>query len=151
MLTKSQTDTILAALRFYQQHGMASAGEAIQDIATNMGEHRPLDERAIDELCDLLNGAPPPLRLVVHVEGGAVQSVLSERDAGTDVDVYILDYDTDGISDNALTGITQSDGSVSEAIVTVHQAEVVPISASIRLSDVFGETVAEIIDTGPGI
>lgn len=51
-------NTILAALRFYQESGMGdpfNRSGAIHDIATNGGEDISLDYDAIDALCERLN------------------------------------------------------------------------------------------------
>ncbi len=57
---KSQhLNTILAALRFYQEEGLADSpvkrGDGIHDIATNGDTDISLDSDGIDELCELLN------------------------------------------------------------------------------------------------
>lgn len=62
-LSPEELNTILAALRFYQSDGAASA-EDIDDLATNGGAASPLDSPQIDALCERLNsdwsrGRPP--------------------------------------------------------------------------------------------
>lgn len=53
-----ETATILAALRFYQEHGQgepANRSEAIHALATNDGDVTSLDGAAIDDLCEAIN------------------------------------------------------------------------------------------------
>lgn len=53
-----ETATILAALRFYQEHGQgdpANRSEAIHAIATNDGDVISLDGNAINVLCEAIN------------------------------------------------------------------------------------------------
>jgi hypothetical protein len=50
--------TVLAALRFYQEHGQgdpANRSDQIHDLATNCDQVVSLDEDGIDELCERLN------------------------------------------------------------------------------------------------
>lgn len=50
-------NTILAALRFYQEEGMGdpdNRSDAIHDIATDGGIEVSLDDAGIDDLCDRL-------------------------------------------------------------------------------------------------
>lgn len=57
-LTTEEHATILAALRFYQEHGQGDPNnrtDAIHAIATNEGNVISLDENAIDDLCEKLN------------------------------------------------------------------------------------------------
>jgi len=58
-LDKSQVNTVLAALRYYQQHGQGdpcNRSLAIHDIAVD-GDEISLDASGIDELCEYLNEA----------------------------------------------------------------------------------------------
>ena len=75
-------------------------------------------------------------RVVVTVEGGVVQSVVADRPA--ELDVVVLDYDTQGAGEDAIEYITQPDGSKSDA-------EVIPIETEhprISLDEVFGKAFA---------
>lgn len=50
--------TVLAALRFYQQHAQYAAANRspwIDGIATNLGQVTALDDRRINTLCQRLN------------------------------------------------------------------------------------------------
>lgn len=56
------------------------------------------------------------MKIVIIVEGGVVQEVLTEDK----VEVLIVDYDVDGVDDNELTSINQGDGTlVSADIYTI--------------------------------
>lgn len=53
--------TILAALRFYQEHGQgdpANRSDELHELATCGGECISLDDSAIDELCERINTTP---------------------------------------------------------------------------------------------
>lgn len=59
-LSPHQIDTILAALRLWQQnldHQHEFLDQNLIDIATNNGDHEQLDSTEIDELCENLNFA----------------------------------------------------------------------------------------------
>lgn len=53
-VTEPEQAAILAALRYYQRTYTGGI-EAINDIATNGGEHDALDASKIDELCERIN------------------------------------------------------------------------------------------------
>lgn len=55
VLDEAQNASILAALRFYQQSGMNSAGQEIHEIASNAGAIEPLSSDEIDCLCESIN------------------------------------------------------------------------------------------------
>lgn len=64
---KEDRNTILAALRVYQEHDMgepANRSDAIHDIATNGGEDISYDVVAIDDLCERVNSAQSELSLI---------------------------------------------------------------------------------------
>jgi hypothetical protein len=57
-LSEQDLATILAALRFYQEHGQgepANRSDAIHHLATNCDQLISLDEAGNDELCERLN------------------------------------------------------------------------------------------------
>lgn len=96
-MSPQQLNTILAALCFYQQAGMADPAKRdplIDQIATNDG--RALDDAEIDDLCHNLNGgvlpATPPARLVIHVEDGAVTGLTSN----VPIECIVADFDIQG-------------------------------------------------------
>lgn len=62
--TKEDRNTILAALRFYQEKGMgepANRSDAIHDIATNGDADISYDAGDIDNLCERVNVAQPQI------------------------------------------------------------------------------------------
>lgn len=62
--TTEDRNTILGALRFYQEKGMgepANRSDAIHDIATNGGEDVSYDAADIDDLCERINVAQPQI------------------------------------------------------------------------------------------
>lgn len=143
MLTDPQRNTILAALRFYQQQGLSAAGAPLQALATDDGAHAPLSADDIDALCEQMNSEPETLRLAVHLEGGAVYSVFAETEVGRPVRVYVVDYDTQGVDEEDLVGITQADGLVEKAHISSHK----PFHGDlISFSEIIGDTVAERAD-----
>jgi hypothetical protein len=57
-VSRQEFHTILAALRFYQEHDQgepANRMDAIHDIATGGGDVISLDDSGINELCERLN------------------------------------------------------------------------------------------------
>ena len=57
-LSKRELGAILAALRFYQQHGQgesANRSQWMEDIASDLGKVRPLDTKEVDWVCEKLN------------------------------------------------------------------------------------------------
>lgn len=57
-LTNQELNTILAALRFYQDEGMCepdNRSDGIHDIATNGNADISMDLEGIDALCEKLN------------------------------------------------------------------------------------------------
>lgn len=108
-ITDAQRDTILAALRLWQElsrddgldtvQGVTADLEGIKDIATNGGIHPELTREQIDELCSIINPIPgdtPTVAIAIHVAGGIVSV------EGSPARVYIVDHDTDGIEEENL-------------------------------------------------
>lgn len=91
-----ERNTILAALRFYQQQGMgepANRSDEIHAIATNGDEDISMDDKGIDALCERINfGGNKQPTAVIEVNGGVINCVrVSEP-----MRVVILDEDTEG-------------------------------------------------------
>ena len=89
VLHDQQLNTVLAALRYYQEQGMgepANRSEAIHDIATNCNTEISLDAQEIDTLADEINiGTTPEKALAVLKENGlgfdaCVEAFCAERD-----------------------------------------------------------------------
>ena len=77
-------------------------------------------------------------RVVVTVEGGVVQSVIADRPE--ELDVAVLDYDTQGAAENEIEYITQPDGSKFDAVVIPIETE----HPRISLDEVFGKVFANV-------
>ncbi|MER9176224.1 hypothetical protein NKH72_21850 [Mesorhizobium sp. M0955] len=54
-LTGPQRNTVLAALRLWQDQAENLATDALVDIATDGGSHALLSDRDIDDLCEAIN------------------------------------------------------------------------------------------------
>ncbi len=65
---------------------------------------------------------PDKPQIIIHVEGGCVQEVLST----VPVDWWLIDYDTEGADLEELYAIPQGDGSFSEAVAGGNEASVMP-------------------------
>lgn len=75
---------------------------------------------------------PAPV-LAVILEGGMVSDIVCDRpDALPGLDVVVIDYDTDGVDEDALSYVRQNDGTWSDAIV--HHESV--SRATIGLTDI---------------
>ena len=72
-------------------------------------------------------------RVVVTVEGGVVQSVVADRP--DELDIVVLDYDTQGADEDGIEYITQPDGSKSDVVVIPIETE----HPHISLDEVFGK------------
>ncbi|HGM8086463.1 TPA: hypothetical protein ACKP9S_002820 [Pseudomonas aeruginosa] len=89
-------NTILAALRFYQQQGMGdpiARSESIHDIATGGGDETSLDEWGIEELCQSINFAECPTAPLVIVRCTDDDRILVEADQAVKV-VHLTDNQT---------------------------------------------------------
>lgn len=64
-----------------------------------------------------------PERLLINLEGGLVQAVLSEH---TEHQVLVVDYDTDGADKDEITEIPQGDGTVADACTRIENTVVDP-------------------------
>jgi len=77
-------------------------------------------------------------RVVVTVEGGVVQSVVADRPE--ELDVVVLDYDTQGADEDAIEYIAQPDGSKSDAVLIPIETE----HPRISLDEVFAKASATV-------
>ena len=75
-------------------------------------------------------------RVVVTVENGVVQSVVADRP--DELDVVVLDYDTQGADEDAIEYILQPDGSKSDAVLIPIETE----HPRISLDEVFAKASA---------
>lgn len=60
-------------------------------------------------------------RIVIILEGGLVQNVLSD---GEPVNYAVVDYDTEGVGDDEITMIPQDSGSEADAVCRTDVTEV---------------------------
>jgi hypothetical protein len=164
---KQQLNTILAALRFYQQHGQgdpARRSDAIHDIATDGEIEISLDDAGIDELCQALNFGEillekpaadrsrhtlTALAAAMH-PGGPERLRLLETVGGPDPD----DFDADGaLRDGDLYRISSDDSELAHwrniaeeglapVAPTAHVAEAVKM-----LEDLLDDDDARVSDT----
>lgn len=93
-INQEQLNTILAALRFYQESGMgepANRPQHINDIATYGDQDGSLNDEGIDQLCEHLNcnyTEPKLPRVLITVSGGVADYVCDEG-----VAVEMFDWD----------------------------------------------------------
>jgi len=67
LLEQAEIDTILAALRYYQENGQgdpANRSDDLHDLATRGGESISLDSDGIDDLCERINTDSPRAELI---------------------------------------------------------------------------------------
>lgn len=112
-LTDTELATVLAALRAWQE-----GSKAIQHLraenATFNGDPVPLDADAIDALCERINTAPEP-RIAVVVQGGMVQSVVTDAHDFVGTKFMVIDYDTKGADPDETIQVPQEGGGFSRA------------------------------------
>lgn len=70
-----------------------------------------------------LSTAAAETKVVLWMDGGLVQGVM----AATPLELYVLDYDTEGADKEELTDIPQADGKTAQAYTGIWSAEVDPI------------------------
>jgi hypothetical protein len=87
---RQDRNTMLAALRYYQQEGMgnpAVRSDVINEIATDGDTDVSMDDSGIDDLCERINTAQQPRALVVIFGGNADYAT----DKGVDLEVFDWD------------------------------------------------------------
>jgi hypothetical protein len=125
-LTPSELATVLAALRYWKlateiasrphwQREWVASGGAEMDIATDGGTLTPLDVDAIDSLCERINADSTP-RIAVVMEGGTVQSIVTDTPGLIGTRIMVIDYDTDQASDDETIQVPQENGGLSRAM-----------------------------------
>lgn len=120
-LNDRELAAILSGLRMLQEH---SCPEHLQDIATDGGRVSALAATEIDALCQRMNSiamAPEP-HVVVTIAGGLV----AEIHADAPVSLAILDYDVEGVDEDQIREIPETDGSRSEATIGHWDAADIP-------------------------
>lgn len=103
--------TVLAALRFWQEHPAdsdACVGEehsaAIEEIVDSGGVPR-LNARQVDELCERLNTGDSAPTIVVTFRDGIAEEV----EAREPTTILTIDHDTDGAEDDDLHTLPNGD------------------------------------------
>lgn len=134
--------TILAALRYYQQQGQgdpSNRSDEIHDIATDVGNQISLDEEGIDVLCEKVNFGEAPL-ICIGIQGGVVTGVSSTAE----VLFVVLDYDTEGASDEETMAIPSLDGSgQTKVLKRVIEAAKVEIDSVHEIGSAVGRLMCE--------
>jgi len=119
--TDRELAAILTGLRMLQQQ---TCPAHLEDIATDEGRFPPLTAAEIDALCERLNvivTAPEP-RIVVTIAGGLV----SEVHADAPVSLAVLDHDVEGVDEDRIREILETDGSRVEATIGHWEAAEIP-------------------------
>jgi len=112
---------ILTGLRMLQEQ---TCPAHLEDIATDGGRFPPLTADEIDALCERLNvivTVPEP-RVVVTIAGGLV----SEVHADAPVSLAILDHDVEGVDEDQVREILETDGSRVETTIGHWEAADIP-------------------------
>ena len=142
-----ELDTILAALRFYQQNGMCepeNRSDAIDEIATSNGDEVSLDADSLDNLCERLNCPAKPKTAYVYIviEGGSVREIVSDDPDAIDAaaQIRIIDYDTDTL--DACGAVEQNDGTFVDARVYAEGVTITTIG-KVYTHEEYAEYLAE--------
>lgn len=90
-----ELSTILGALRYYQEQGLADTPayrpDGIHDIVTDGDTLLSLNGDDIDDLCERINCAAPPKVLAI-VRGGVCQGARSTVEG---IEFHVRDYDNE--------------------------------------------------------
>ena len=70
--------------------------------------------------------------IVIAVEGGVVFNVSKDPSLGSDDEFLIIDYDTEGMSDDEVTVVTFKDGKTAEVFAHIQKMETVSEIKSIE-------------------
>ena len=134
--------TILAALRYYQQQGQgdpSNRSDEIHDIATDGDNQISLDEEGIDVLCEKVNYGEAPL-ICIGLKGGLVTGVSSTAE----VLFVVLDYDTEGVSDDETMAIPSHDGSCQAKVLRrVIETAKVETESVLKIGSAVGRLMCE--------
>lgn len=109
--------TMLAALRYWQQMLNRTGKSGALVLPDHFADEKPLTIGQIGVLCERINMAPPA-RIGITVEGGVLQDVFTDCPALAGLEVYRVDYDTDGADPEDLADVRQSDGSLEPGHVS---------------------------------
>jgi hypothetical protein len=102
--TDRELGTVLAALRTWQRHHarqMFTSDTRLpeDDIATVGRTLHPLTVEEIDALCERLNTPSTAPVIAIALDGGVVQSVVSDDPRLQGIDVLVIDYDAEGATE----------------------------------------------------
>lgn len=93
---------------------------------TNPPQRRTPDGRTVSDgiAIELARESAAARQLYVVIDGGLVSSICSPTpDALADLDVTVIDYDTDGAETEDLGKVKQDDGRLADAFVSEHAIE----------------------------
>lgn len=103
---------VMAVLR---KRGLETVSALIED--DECGHHDIVGEDSVPVAA--IGDIDPP-QLAVVLEGGVVQSIVSDRPDEVNADVMVIDYDTEGSDEEGKSYVRQDDGSYAEAWVYSH-------------------------------
>lgn len=97
--------------------GKAEDLEPIQSAQQRLtaGETVPAGECPSDECGALAYLIEPPRRVLIVLDGGLVQDIVTDYPHSLGIDCAVIDYDTEGLEDSDMLHIEQSDGGTAEA------------------------------------
>ncbi|CAN7524988.1 hypothetical protein LJR168_003761 [Pseudoxanthomonas sp. LjRoot168] len=99
----------------------ASDGEALMHIFKHAMDGSVLHQKALQLSLQTSPAFIPP-RIGVNITGGVVQNVWAD----TPAQLVAVDYDVDDADPDQISEIPQGDGSVEDALVAIHEAQVLP-------------------------
>ncbi len=63
-------------------------------------------------------------KIAVVLQAGFISDIVSDTpELFSDIDFIVIDYDCEGVEEEALTDIPQSDEETSKAIISIHKVE----------------------------
>lgn len=98
-----------------------SDGDALMHVYKHAMEGSVLHQKALQLSLQTSPAFIPP-RIGVNITGGVVQNVWAD----TPAQLVAVDYDVDDADPDHVSEIPQGDGSVEDALVAIHDAQVVP-------------------------
>ncbi|CCG43218.1 hypothetical protein [Magnetospirillum molischianum] len=88
-------------------------------VLRGVAESSVLTVEEADDLDTIASMLESNTRLAIVIEGGVVQAVVSDApETLGGLDIAVIDYDTDGMDDDQIVQVIQSDGSTASADVT---------------------------------
>jgi len=99
----------------------ASDGAALMHIYKHAMDGSVLHQKALQLSLQTSPAFIPP-RIGVNITGGVVQNVWAD----TPAQLVAVDYDVDDADPDQISEIPQGDGAVEDALVAIHEAQVLP-------------------------